>query len=117
MKSWKILLIAAVLGILFLLAGRYWGMQEKDDSEWLSHTLYVLKGQKIYIIDLPLVCNNGKNLGKLQADVNLKNGKLRIVRNDAGLDPNCDGYTPQLPAPIPQPAPATPITTPASPKR
>lgn len=44
-----------------------------------------------YLIDKDIVCPgpNGKNLGKLQVDLDLTNGKIRVVRNDPGKEPSC----------------------------
>lgn len=45
----------------------------------------------MYLVDKDIICPvpNGKNLGKVQVDLDLTNGKLRVVRNDPGKEPSC----------------------------
>ena len=66
------------------------GRHESHKVVWLSELVERTQGRKLYIVDFPIVCvPSGKELGRLQVDINLTNGKVRIVRNDAGLQPNC----------------------------
>jgi hypothetical protein len=56
---------------------------------WWSEYTQAISGQKAYLVNIPVKCPNGKDLGVFQLDLNLRNGKWRIVRNDAGLEPSC----------------------------
>ncbi len=96
--------IAAVL----LLASYYAVYRVAETSAkrvtWLSELLLRTQGSAGYLINVNVMCANGKILGPLQVDLNLTNGKLRVVRNDAGTLPSCE--LPPQPAPqLPQPQP------------
>jgi hypothetical protein len=61
----------------------------KGGVTWWSEYTQAISGQKAYLVNIPVKCPNGKDLGVFQLDLNLRNGKWRIVRNDAGLEPSC----------------------------
>lgn len=84
----KLALLA--LAIIIFIASFFLGRHTvKPTVAWLSD-LNVATGHTAgYFIDAEIVCANGKKLGKLQVDLNLTNGKLRVVRNDAGKEPSC----------------------------
>jgi hypothetical protein len=65
------------------------GQKSEKKITWFSELSERTRGQKLYLIDTEVICGNGKDLGKFQVDLNLANGKIRIVRNDAGLEPSC----------------------------
>jgi hypothetical protein len=83
-----------LLGLVFatslLYFSFYLGRRTERRITWMSELMEKIQGRKQNLIEVPLVCSNGKKLGMLMIDVNLRNGKWRIVRNDAGLEPNCD---------------------------
>jgi hypothetical protein len=83
------------LGMLLLFLGTMYsvyqlGRRNERKITWFSELGQRVYGRRTYIIDSPIVCPNGKNLGQLQIDINLTNGKVRIVRNDPGLEPSCE---------------------------
>lgn len=80
--------ILGVVGVIVLvvaavLVGQYYGRRGPRPVEWLSQDVGV------FIVDQEIKCKNGKSLGRVQIDVNLTNGKLRVVRNDPGRWPYC----------------------------
>lgn len=77
--------------ILFgLLAAAYKAGQHSEKKvTWFSELSMRTQGRKAYIIDTEIICSNGKDVGRLQVDLNLTNGKLYIVRNDSKLEPDC----------------------------
>jgi hypothetical protein len=82
----------AVLGLLILAGSFYLGRSTaKPQVIWFSDiNPYLGGGPKQYLMDVPVKCANGKDLGKIQVDLNLTNGKLRVVRNDPGKTPSCE---------------------------
>lgn len=83
--------VVGVVGLLLLvsvvfLVGQYLGRRGPRPVEWLSQAV----GR--YFIDQEVKCPgpNGKSLGWIKADLNLTNGKIRIVRNDPGKWPSCE---------------------------
>lgn len=87
--------IAGVIGVVVLivaavLVGQYYGRRGPRPVEWLSQAI----GR--YFVDQEVRCASpdggktpGKSLGWIKADLNLTNGKIRIVRNDPGKWPVC----------------------------
>lgn len=82
--------LVAVAGALFgvILAYKI-GQHSEKKLTWFSELAMRTQGRKAYIIDAEIVCSNGKDVGRLQVDLNLTNGKLYIVRNDSKLEPDC----------------------------
>lgn len=72
-----------VLAVAVFLGGQYWGRRGPRPTEWLSQAV------GLYIVDQEVKCKNGKSLGRIQIDINLTNGKMRVVRNDPGRWPYC----------------------------
>jgi hypothetical protein len=77
--------LAITLNVLAFALGRH----TSHNVTWLSELFQRTQGREIYFISFPIQCTNGKQLGQFQADLNLTNGKVRIIRNDAGLAPDC----------------------------
>lgn len=65
------------------------GQHSATKVRWYSELTEKTMGQKIYPINVNIRCMNGKDLGQLQVDLDLTNGKLRVVRNDPQNAPNC----------------------------
>lgn len=83
--------VLMILTSIAILYGAYrLGRREEHKITWLSELTQRTVGKNIYALDLRLVCLNGKDLGVIQVDLNLTNSKFRIVRNDPGLEPNCN---------------------------
>jgi hypothetical protein len=81
----------ALLGLAILMGSFFLGRHTvRHQVIWFSDINPYLGGQRAYLIDIPVKCANGKDLGKIQVDLNLTNGKLRVVRNDPGKEPSCD---------------------------
>lgn len=82
-----VLIITALLGTFYGVyqSGRHAERKLTTFSQLVEKT----QGRKTYLIDMEIVCTNGKDLGKLQVDLDLTNGKLHVVRNDSQLEPNC----------------------------
>jgi hypothetical protein len=82
----------AVLVILLALYISYLvGRRQERPVIWLSDLALKIQGRKSYpLLNLEIRCANNKSLGVIQADINLTNGKVRIVRNDPGPLPSCD---------------------------
>lgn len=77
------------VGIIIFIGSFFLGRHSaKPAVVWLSD-LAVVTGHPGYYIDAEVTCANGKKLGKLQIDINLTNGKLRVIRNDPGKDASC----------------------------
>lgn len=74
---------------------------------WLSDLFEMNGGGRKYVIDIDLKCPGGQDLGHVQADLNMDNATLRIVRNDPREHPICPPVTPAA-APTPPPADAKP---------
>ena len=93
-------LIASV-AVILLLIGFFvmfkLGERQAHRVHWLSELMEkgavravpTAPGSKPYLIDWEVYCANGKDIGRLQVDLDLTNGKLRIVRNDSKLAPDC----------------------------
>ena len=86
--------VAVIFGpvviFLMLLIGVYkLGQKSQSKVTWFADLAEKTRGQRVYLIDINVICSNGKDLGKLQVDLNLTNGRLRVIRNDPGLEPNC----------------------------
>jgi cephalosporin hydroxylase len=79
----------ALLAVLVNVGAYYMGRHSARRVTWLSELGERTGGGRVYLASVQVICANGKNLGILQIDVNLRNGKVRIVRNDAGLEPDC----------------------------
>lgn len=82
----SLLALAIIIFIASFFLGRH---TAKPSVVWLSDLNIATGHPAGYLIDVPLTCANGKKLGQLQVDLNLTNGKLRVVRNDAGKEPSC----------------------------
>lgn len=82
---------AVVIGLLLaVMYGTYqYGRHTERKITTFSQLVEKTQGRKTYLIDTEIVCTNGKDLGKLQVDLDLTNGKLHVVRNDNQLEPNC----------------------------
>jgi hypothetical protein len=85
------------------------GQRSAKGVTWLSELLTRTQGSAGYLINVNVQCANGKVLGPLQVDLNLTNGKLRVVRDDAGRFPDCT-LPPTLPPPQPPPNIQAPLT-------
>jgi hypothetical protein len=97
--------IIVILGAL-LVVGSYWaGLRHKNRTiRWYSDMTSQIQGHKIYLIDTPVFCPNrqaklatgqiqmvpGKEIGKIQLDVNLQNGDLKVVTNTVPAWFDCD---------------------------
>jgi hypothetical protein len=84
-----------VVGIVFVLSVCFYiayslGRHQESKITTFSDLVQKTQGRRSYIIDMEVTCSNGKDLGKLQVDLDLTNGRLRVVRNDSKLAPNCD---------------------------
>lgn len=80
-------------------AGVYWAGR-KSATPKITHYSQLVG---VYVIDKEVTCPArvgtgpdgkpatipGKSLGKVQVDLDLTNGKLKVVRNDPGLTPSC----------------------------
>jgi hypothetical protein len=89
--TWRQFVAVAVLSLFACSIFFYWGRHTaKPRIVWFSD-LATFTGKTQYLIDAEVKCPNGKDLGRLQVDLNLTNGKIRIVRNDPGEYPSCAG--------------------------
>jgi len=62
----------------------WWGSHTaKPKIRWYSQMMGT------YVIDREVTCPNGKNVGRVQVDYDLTNGKWKTVRNDPGATPDC----------------------------
>jgi hypothetical protein len=60
------------------------GAREADaGSPWFSQKFGT------YVIDRPINCPNGKEVGRVQIDYNRKTGKWKTVRDDSDATPDC----------------------------
>ena len=82
-RNWIAAVVGAILALLMFEGGQYWGRRKPKPVEWYSQ----LKGS--YLIDEEYKCKNGRALGRVQVDLNLTNGKFRVIRNDPGKWPYC----------------------------
>lgn len=91
-KNWSIMLVSIAL----LFGAYFYGKHRSEPKiKWYSDMTSQLQGRKIYLIDTPVMCPNhpvtlatgqitmvpGKEIGKIQLDVNLQTGQLRVVTN------------------------------------
>lgn len=109
-KKGVLFLIGSVaLAIAALVGGYYFGRSTKAGKVvWLSDLTALGGSNRRYFFQVEVKCPAGNSLGIVAADLNLKNGRLAIVRNDPGENPKCDPAPPAaMPAPQP-PHPATP---------
>jgi hypothetical protein len=99
--------LAVILGLLGALYGVYQlGRREERKITWFSEMTMKVYGRKVpYLSTQAIICPNGKVLGPVEIDLNLTNGKLRIIRNDPGLEPSCDMAPGVAPAAPPAAAP------------
>ena len=82
-----VVIICLLLAIMY---GTYqFGRHTERKITTFSQLIEKTQGRKTYLIDMQVVCTNGKDLGKLQVDLDLTTGKLHVVRNDNQLEPNC----------------------------
>jgi hypothetical protein len=88
MKTSHKIALAVTLLLAFVASFFFGRHTAKPTVVWLSD-LNVALGRSGYLLDVDVACANGKKLGKLQVDLNLTNGKLRVVRNDPGTEPSC----------------------------
>lgn len=79
--AWAVLAVAILTSAYF--AGQYRGRRSPKPVEWLSQDIGGY-------IEYPIKCKSGKDLGKIWFDVNLTNGKWKVVRNDPGKYPSCN---------------------------
>lgn len=91
---------ALLVGALAIVAGVYWAGR-KSATPKITHYSQLVG---VYVIDKEVTCPArvgtgpdgkpttipGKSLGKVQVDLDLTNGKLKVVRNDPGLTPSCN---------------------------
>jgi hypothetical protein len=89
MKDWLKYVAIPLLFLGVVTLAFFWGRQSTKRLTYFSELTQRTQGRQAYIIDMEVVCSNGKDVGKLQVDLNLTNGKLVIVRNDSKLEPNC----------------------------
>lgn len=82
-RNWIGALVGALLAIGLFFAGQYYGRKKSQPIEWLSQINGPIKFG-------PIRCANGKVLGEIWLDVNLTNGKWRVIRNDPGKWPSCN---------------------------
>ena len=82
-----VVIICCLLGVMY---GTYQvGRHTERKITTFGQLVEKTQGRKTYLIDMEIVCTNGKDLGKLQVDLDLTNGKLHVIRNDSQLEPNC----------------------------
>ena len=96
---WKELVALLLLTIIAVFSFWFGRRTARPTVRTLSDLQLAVGGQRHYWIDTDVKCPDvrdsagkiqpGKNLGKLQVDLDLTNGKLRVVRNDAGKEPSC----------------------------
>lgn len=100
--TWHFWFAAVAVAVALLVGGFQTGRHQAAADRkavWLSDIFEMNGGARKYAIDVDLKCPGGQDLGKVQADLNLATGKLRIVRNDPGEHPVC----PPAPAAAPLP--------------
>ena len=109
MKTARVAAITAVLTVACFFAMFKLGQRSERRVTWLSELQKKTGGaliplgsaqaklmrpneqvSNLYFINVIVACANGKDIGLLQVDLNLRNGQLRVVRNDSKLEPNCD---------------------------
>lgn len=87
--DWLKLSVVAILFLAVVYGAVQYGKHTERKITWFSELLERTQGRKTYFMDFEVVCQNGKDLGRMQVDLNLTNGKIKIVRNDSKLEPNC----------------------------
>jgi hypothetical protein len=115
MKNWAkfIGIVGAILAALYFTYSL--GETHAKRVTWFSELFQRTQGNPAYLINMMVTCANGKPLGLLQVDLNLTNGKLRIVKNDPGPLPSCEIERPLVqPQPV-QPPPPPPVQAPPAP--
>lgn len=80
-----VLLWLAVVGGAFFIGRK----TAKPTVKMYSDLTMFISGKRTYLIDTDVKCPNGRDLGKVQVDLDLTNGKLHVVRNDPGKEPSC----------------------------
>jgi hypothetical protein len=82
------IIIIVLLGVIYgtFKVGEHRG---KKKITYFSELVEKTRGGKGYLIDMEVICTNGKDIGRLQLDVNLTNGQIVVARNDSQLEPNC----------------------------
>jgi hypothetical protein len=106
-----VLTLVGAIGYGGYSAGQHNSAKIKYYSEMMEKTT----GTKRYLIDGHVQCSNGKDLGLFQVDMDLRSGKLIVVRLDNRLTPDCyldHPILPQVPQYVPPPPPP-PAPTPA----
>lgn len=89
--SKKLKWILIILAAAALTSGAYFvGRRSEKRITWYSELGMRTHGVPIYFHDTEVRCANGKDIGRLTIDLNLRNGELKVVRNDSKLEPNCD---------------------------
>jgi hypothetical protein len=78
-----IILIAVILSSASAGFAYWYGAQQAAGSPWFSQKFGT------YVIDRPINCPNGKEVGRLQIDYNRKTGKWKTVRDDSDATPDC----------------------------
>lgn len=97
MNSWSKFSAVVVAFLLIIIGAYYTGKKSHDPKiKWYSDMTSQLQGHKIYLIDTPVTCPNrtiqtdpklgprmipGKEIGKIQIDINLQSGELKAVTN------------------------------------
>lgn len=90
---------ALLIGALVVIGGVYWAGRKSATVRITTYS-QMMGG---YLIDKDVTCPAkigtgpdgkpttipGKLLGKVQVDLDLTNGKLKVVRNDPGQTPSC----------------------------
>lgn len=89
LTSWLKLTVTALLFMAVLYGVFQYGKRSERRITWFSELLERTQGRRQYFMDFEVVCSNGKDIGRMQVDLNLTNGKVRIVRNDPMNEPNC----------------------------
>lgn len=89
LTNWVKLSLIAIIFLAVLYGAVQYGKHSERSITWFSELMERTQGRKQYFMEFEVLCSNGKDLGRLQVDFNLSNGKLRVVRNDSKLEPNC----------------------------
>lgn len=87
--DWLKLSVVVVLFLAVVYGAVQYGKHSERKVTWMSELLEKTRGQKAYFMDFEITCQNGKDLGRFQADLNLTNGIVKIVRNDPKNLPDC----------------------------
>jgi hypothetical protein len=81
-KKLLLLVLVVSLFLMGMVTGR--SMRPKTVEIRTYHDIF-----GAYPIDQEVKCANQRSLGRIQADLDLTNGKWKIVRNDPGKHPDC----------------------------